>query len=290
MTLKSTSSCPHNTQVNLGQSHAVDFVNTCENLSIDDLRIKLSANISSLENSIKSTALEDLKTYVRIVYKGFYTKSERAQALKYFYMGYHIRKQEELLQKAESTHLQATINSIASTKHFSRIMAFLYENGCSQQKTIVDALSINKSNLTKKMHSLVSCGLVSKTGGLKYVFYELTPRGYLYCKQNNISNNSSDNISKKQLQIAKDATQLHKELLHTSLDEPQILEYTNAEHITEIKKQTENEPVAQTCIVMLSLIPSLSSRHANNDGHPENAQYGALHTNIPSDPPLSQYL
>lgn len=216
----------------LGREAAVSFVKTCEKLSVEELRRELSKSISQLKSEIKSCDVDMYRHYVNIVYKGFHRKSELADALRYFYWGYNIREQEELLREIERMQIKSAVSLVASTKHFSTIMKFLYENGCSQQKVVSSTLRINKSNLSKIMNELVSCGLVNKTVGPKCVFYELTANGYNYFRKQDVLKLYTESTVKKYPHLQSEVTQIKVKMQY----EPRAEEYTNTKRYGESLK------------------------------------------------------
>lgn len=167
----------------LGKKNAVDFVEACDEANVEELKGVLSSYIRDLGQAIRHNTIELLEGFINTVYKGFRFKSEHAGAIKYFYLGYYARYQEEVLNEAKKYDVQLKINQIASKKHFEHIMQYLYINGISQQKDIAFTLQINKSNLSRILNEVTDYKLINKLVGPKNVFYELTQEGYAYCRK-----------------------------------------------------------------------------------------------------------
>lgn len=198
----------------LTQENAVKWVIQCEKTPIDTLWKSLSAYVSQLKIASSLNMLDVLESFIHIVYKGFYHKSESANALRYFYWGYFAREQEEIVRNASKDCKAKAISIISSKKHFSDIIFYLYTNGCSQQRDLVKYLGVDKSNLSRLLMDLVNCGLIIKMSGPKYVFYELTQEGYTYFKQHDMARHYSIHTTKKASRLESEAQQIRKELIH----------------------------------------------------------------------------
>lgn len=200
----------------LTQENAIKLVNQFEQVSIDKLWENLSAYVSQLRVAANTNTLETFESFIHIIYKGFYRKSEYANALRYFYWGYFAREQEELVQDASRNIKAKAISVISSKKYFTDIIFYLYTNGCSQQRDIVKYLGADKSNLSRLLRDMVNCGLIIKMSGPKYVFYELTQEGYTYFKQHNMARYSSQ-VTKRVPRLESEAVQIRNELIHAKL-------------------------------------------------------------------------
>ena len=201
----------------LTQENAVKWVIQCEKIPIDSLWKSLSSYVAQLKIASNLNTLDVLESFIHIVYKGFYHKSECANALRYFYWGYFAREQEEIVRNTSKNCKAKAISIIASKKHFSDIILFLYTNGCSQQCDLVKHLGVDKSNLSRLLRDLVNCGLVIKMSGPKCVFYELTQEGYTYFKQHNMARHYSIQAAKKVSRLESEALQIRNELIHAEV-------------------------------------------------------------------------
>lgn len=204
--------------VGLTHEEAVDLVVQCEQTPVEELWKKLSMYITQLKNISGCCGLDDIEAFTHVVYKGFYRKSEEANALRYFYWGYFAREQEDIVHTASKDNKLKTFDLIASAKHFPEIMHYLYTNGCSQQREIVKSLGVDKSNLSRLLKILVNCGLIDKMSGPKHVFYELTHDGYSYYKQRDLARQFSVDVQKKTVRLQSGAVQIRDELLHLGAD------------------------------------------------------------------------
>lgn len=198
----------------LTQENAVKWVIQCEKTPIDALWKNLSAYVSQLKIASSLNTLDVLESFVHVVYKGFYHKSEIANGLRYFYWGYFAREQEEILRNASKDCKAKALSIVSSKKYFSDIIYYLYTNGCSQQRDIVNYLGVDKSNLSRLLQNLVNCGLIIKMSGPKSVFYELTQEGYNYFKQHEMTQHYSISVSKKDPRLESEAMQIREELIH----------------------------------------------------------------------------
>lgn len=202
----------------LTQADAINFVNQCEQIPSDSLCAILSEHIASLRTELQTSKPEVIESYIHIIYKGLYHKSENAHALRYFLWGYFAREQESVLQTAFNTQKAKLVDVLSSKKHFSEIICYLYENGCSQQQNLVRYLGVNKSNLSRLFKSLVDCGLVVKSTGPKQAFYELSQEGYLYYKQHYASQNLSI-LQPSQQQLESEVVQIRSKMQYRSIDD-----------------------------------------------------------------------
>lgn len=198
----------------LTQEEAVDLVVQCEQAPVEELWKKLSMYITQLRTASCCCALDVIESFTHVVYKGFYRKCEEANALRYFYWGYFVREQEDVVRAVSKDNKLKAIDLIASAKHFPEIMHYLYTNGCSQQREIVKSLGVDKSNLSRLLKVLVNCGLITKLSGPKHVFYELTHDGYSYYRERNLARHFSAEVSKKVVKLQSGAVQIRDELLH----------------------------------------------------------------------------
>lgn len=198
----------------LTQENAVKWVIQCEETPIDALWEDLSAYVSQLKIASSLNTLDALESFIHVVYKGFYRRSEIANGLRYFYWGYFAREQEEIVRNASKDCKAKALSIISSKKYFSDIIFYLYTNGCSQQRDIVNYLGVDKSNLSRLLKNLVDCGLIIKMSGPKSVFYELTQEGYDYFKQHELTRHYSIGVSKKDSRLESEAIQIREELIH----------------------------------------------------------------------------
>lgn len=234
----------------LTQENAVKWVIQCEKIPVDSLWKSLSTYVAQLKIASGLNTLDVLESFIHIVYKGFYHKSECANALRYFYWGYFAREQEEVIRNASKDCRAKAISIISSKKHFTDIIFYLYTNGCSQQRDLVKYLGVDKSNLSRLLRDLVNCGLVNKMSGPKYVFYELTQEGYNYFKQHNIGRHYSIQATKKVARLESEALQIRNELIHAQtanyshsfLQESPFIPKSYVREIPQIKLQTEMIP------------------------------------------------
>lgn len=202
----------------LTHEEAVDLVVQCEQTPVEELWKKLSMYITQLKNISGFCGPDDIEAFTHVVYKGFYRKSEEANALRYFYWGYFAREQEDVVRAVGKDYKLKAIDLIASAKHVPEIMHYLYTNGCSQQREIVKSLGVDKSNLSRLLKILVNCGLIAKMAGPKHVFYELTHDGYSYYRQRDLARQFSTDVPKKTARLQSGAVQIRDELLHLGAD------------------------------------------------------------------------
>ncbi|MEE1124605.1 MAG: hypothetical protein U0L18_01530 [Acutalibacteraceae bacterium] len=168
-----------------------DFVEKCVESSSEESTELLALYTKSIEKSIKSISYESLKKITSIVYRGLKFKSEQAGALKYFYFGYYLKNQENILKQANEYYQRIKIEEIKSKKHCDSIMEYLLINGISRQKDISSDLNIDKSNLSRILNEMSEYKLVNKIEGPKANFYELTVNGYKYCKSHSFNSGST---------------------------------------------------------------------------------------------------
>lgn len=172
--------------LDLTYSVAVDLVNKCRDIPEKKVVEYLLAYINALENATRSLKWDEVEPVAHIVGKGFKRISEDAGALKFYYLGYYAHIQEELIKTFPEKILKNELQQLTQTRHIKEILEYLYEFGCRRQGEIAKALSIDKSNLSRKIEILVENGVIKKRSGPKFVFYELSADGYEYCRKNGV--------------------------------------------------------------------------------------------------------
>ena len=170
----------------LTHATAVDFVNHCREISDEQLVKQLLMYINMLREAIGTCKWDEVEPIAHVVGKGFMHLCEERSALKFYYLGYYSRIQEELIQNFSRQIFQNATQQLLQTKHVKEILGYLYEYGCSRQSEIAKELRINKSNLSRKMEVIVEHKLINKRIGPKCVFYELSSSGYEYCRKKGI--------------------------------------------------------------------------------------------------------
>ena len=165
---------------------ATQFVSQCDSIDESELKTFLSQHVAKTDTYLKLHGKENTEKYIRIVAKGLRKKSKQSNALRFFYYGYHIRQQEELLDQYKTEMVASARTVLVSKKHYGAILKFLYERGCSQQKIISETLGINKSNLNRMMNSLLENDLVVKSVGPRCVFFELSSSGYKFVREHSL--------------------------------------------------------------------------------------------------------
>ena len=192
---------------------AVQFISQCDNVSEDGVRTFLSQHLSKTDTHLKQQDKEYIEKYIRIITKGLRKKSKQANALRFFYYGYYIRQLEELLERNKNEVIAAARMVLVSKKHYSDILRFLYEKGCSQQKNISESLGINKSNLNRIMNQLLDNDLVVRSVGPKCVFYELSSPGYRFVRESAFIANSKDRSNSSKIPLQRHVERIKMEVL-----------------------------------------------------------------------------
>ena len=159
------------------------FISKCGEVSETQLKTFLSQHVADLEKLIETQGLEAVEKHIQVITKGLRQASKKAEALRYYQYGYFIRQQEEQVQKNKKAAEVSQKVILVSKKHYSDILKYLFEHGCSQQKDIAKALSIDKSNLNRIMTNLAEYELVIKLVGPKCAFFELSSSGYMFVRE-----------------------------------------------------------------------------------------------------------
>lgn len=226
----------------MSKDTAIQLVTQYEQLPVDKLYEAISNYTISLRQAINYHNLDEIENFTHIVYKGLRVKSELAHALRFFYWGYLAREQEEILSSLHVQLKNQFINKIASTKHFTIIMSYLFDNGCSQQKNISIDLNIDKSNLSRILKEMVNCGLIHRIQGPKCVFFELTEEGVKFYKLQIFGKRYAQTRKEKGSRLEDDVKQLHKE--YTRIQQDMFEHYLVEErkyYILDIPDSTEYE-------------------------------------------------
>lgn len=130
-----------------------------------------------------SASPENAKTVLDVAGKiasGLRKNARKQGAMRFFYFGVFQENlnslSNQLMEEIERTILQ----SIASRKHFSAIMDYLYHHENGRQSKIANEIGIDRSNLLREMLPMINAGIVNqhKLGHSRY--YNLTPFGYRY--------------------------------------------------------------------------------------------------------------
>lgn len=174
---------------NATYNNVVAFVNRCMDLTDDELVNSISSVIIILKEIIKSQKWEEIEPIVHVLNKGFKHVCIKSNSLKFFYMGYYSYILEDFMNSFSKMIIQDKVIQLAQTSHVKEILEYLFEYGCSRQNQIAKDLCINKSNLSRKMEQMERCELVDKKIGPKCVFYELSTKGYEYCRKNGLRKN-----------------------------------------------------------------------------------------------------
>ena len=168
------------------QNHAaVQFVAECTAADTATLNNKLRLALAKLRLEMKQKEpSESTKQYVRIVVKGLHFASDSTGMERFYSYGRFTAQIENLLEDAMAQKRERDINTgVTARTAFAPIVRYLYRNGACQQKEIVADLHMDKANLSREMTKLEESGFVNKTKGSKFVYYELTQRGYIYCNR-----------------------------------------------------------------------------------------------------------
>lgn len=162
---------------------AVDFVTKCKS-TVDNTELinllqgELGKLRILLENHIDPDAL---RGFIKTVHRGLYHTSKSMQSEKYYWYGHYVAQMHAVLDNSlQETKEKALLAEITARSAFAPIMCHLYKNGACQHKVLANALKMNKSNLSKEMDKMVTIGLVNKIKGGKFVYYELTQKGYVF--------------------------------------------------------------------------------------------------------------
>ena len=172
--------------------NAVEFVELCDKISEESILDILDSYILALEEASKSGNGEYIESIVHIINKGFKYFSEKNDAIKYYYYGYYSHIQEILVEKLSEYLIQDQIHQAVNTKHSKEILIYLFTKGVLRQKDLSELIKINKSNLARKIDKLIECKLICKQVGPKVVLYELTAKGYEYCRTNGLTRNQNE--------------------------------------------------------------------------------------------------
>lgn len=174
------------TTPDMSMRNAVEFVNFCNESSGEEVFEIMNSFISALEEASKANESEYIESVVHIINKGFKYSSKQDNAMKYYYYGYYSHMQEVLIAKLSECLIQDQIRQVMSTKHATDILICLFTKGILRQKDLSEIIKINKSNLIRKINQLIECQLIRKQVGPKVVLYELTAKGYEYCRINGL--------------------------------------------------------------------------------------------------------
>jgi DNA-binding MarR family transcriptional regulator len=173
-------------KTSLTRSTAVDFVNHCREISDEQLVNQLLMYINALQEATETREWDEIEPITHVVGKGLKHLCEEESALKFYYLGYYSRFQEEIIRDFSKQIVQNATQQLLQAKHIKEILEYLYEFGCSRQSEISKELKINRSNLSRKMEIIVEHELINKRSGPKCVFYELSASGYEYCRKKGI--------------------------------------------------------------------------------------------------------
>lgn len=131
----------------------------------------------SLQNSGEA---DEYFESLSLIAKGLRHHTAERDGFRFFYFGQFQTHLDMLEQEREQKRSEAQILSVASRKHFPKIMQMLYTCHTCQQKELSHRLGIHKSNLSREMQHLLDSGLVESTQIGRFKYYELTPRGHRY--------------------------------------------------------------------------------------------------------------
>lgn len=122
-------------------------------------------------------------------------RSQREGFLRYYYFGMFQADLDRLQIEFTNQQSIAIRQSVASRKHFARIMQVLYSQEFVQQSILASQLNIEKANLSREMQKLIDVGFVEQRKCGKYKIYNLSAIGRSYYDKNLLLQNQLNIIS-----------------------------------------------------------------------------------------------
>lgn len=132
---------------------------------------------------MRPAALEEISSFLRIISQKLRHECRKEGAWRYYLYGRYDSAQERLLKDLMKKNEEIQIESILARKNVKDILRILYRNGCIQQNALAEELNLGVPNLSRLMDDLIEANLVEKKKGTKFVFYDLSQKGYMLYNQ-----------------------------------------------------------------------------------------------------------